>query len=257
MPVTNTISALEVDHVGLTYDSSAVLDDVSFSIQKGEYVALIGPNGAGKTTLLKIILGLIKPTSGTIKILGTDISSFHIKYLLGYIPQRISSTLFRFPANVEEVVRSGRTARIGLLKQYSSKDDKAVSWAMQIADIEAYRKRPVSELSGGELQRVFIARALAGEPEILLLDEPTVGVDLAAQEKFYEFLKALNKKFGLTILIVTHEVDVAIHRAQYVLCLNRKLICHIRSTLLLKGNYLEKLYGSHTHILRHGHYEKS
>lgn len=257
MSISTTPPSIEVDHVSLVYDNTTILDDVTFAIQKGEYVALIGPNGAGKTTLLKIILGLLTPTTGKVKILGHDISSFRKKYLLGYIPQRISSTLLRFPASVEEVVRSGRTARIGLFHRFTPKDDEVVSWALEVADVKKYRKRSIGELSGGELQRVFIARALAGQPEILLLDEPTVGVDLATQEKFYDFLKDLNKRLGLTILIVTHEVDVAVHRAQYVLCLNRKLICHIRSTLLLKGNYLEQLYGSHTHMVRHGHYEES
>ena len=257
MPVDTKTPVIEAKELGVAYNGSPILDDVSFTIKDGEYVAIIGPNGAGKTTLLKVMLGLIRPSHGSVKLFDQDISSFQKKYQLGYIPQRISSSLLRFPATVEEVVRSGRTARLGLFARFSQKDEEKIAWAMDIADVEPYKNRPISDLSGGELQRVFIARALAGEPKLLFLDEPTVGVDLSVQEKFYAFLQELNKQYGLTILIVTHEVDIAIHRAQYVICLNRRLICHIHSSMLLKGNYLEKLYGSHTHIVHHEPYEKS
>lgn len=256
MSVMRETPAIEVENVSLTYETSVILDQISFTIQQGEYVALIGPNGAGKTTLLKIILGLLEPAKGSIRLFGQSIDTFRYKYQLGYIPQRMSASLLKFPATVEEVVRSGRTAHLGIFKPFTAKDKEAINWAMKIADIEDYKYQSISQLSGGELQRVFIARALAGEPKILLLDEPTVGVDLSAQEKFYAFLQDLNKNLGLTIMIVTHEVDIAVHRAKFVLCLNRKLICHIRSSLLLKGDYLEQLYGSHVHVLHHKHYEE-
>lgn len=256
MSITTIKPAIEVNNVSVSYETSVILDHITCTIQPGEYVALIGPNGAGKTTLLKIILGLLKPAEGNVKLFGQSIDTFQHKYQLGYIPQRISASLLKFPATVAEVVRSGRTARLGIFKPFAPKDEEAIQWAVKIAGIEKYKDQSISQLSGGELQRVFIARALAGEPKILLLDEPTVGVDLSAQEKFYAFLQDLNKNLGLTIVIVTHEVDVAVHRAKFVLCLNRKLICHIRSSLLLKGDYLEQLYGSHVHVLRHKHYEE-
>lgn len=224
------------------------------SIQEGEYVAIIGPNGAGKSTLLKLILGLLTPQSGSIKLFGQPLQTFDEKFKLGYVPQRVSASSIQFPATVKEVVESGRTATVGLFRGLSKHDREKIHWAMHVAGIEKLENSSINQLSGGQLQRVYIARALASEPKILLLDEPTTGVDLETQEKFYDFLKMLNKDLGLTILIVTHEVDVAVHRAKSVICLNRKLVCHIPSTKLLQGNYLQNLYGTHAHVVPHEHY---
>lgn len=256
MSVTDSIPAIDVQHLNVSLEKTPILHDVTFTIQQGEYAAIIGPNGAGKTTLLKAILGLIPIDSGSISILGTLQQAFHEKYVLGYIPQRATSSVTKFPATVTEVVRSGRTARLGLWSRFSHEDEKKVTTALQRTDLLKLRNRSISELSGGELQRVFIARALAGEPKILVLDEPTVGVDLSAQESFYRFLQELNSELDLTILIVTHEVDVAVHRAKFVICLNRKLICHIPSSHLLKSDYLEELYGHHVHHVHHTHYNE-
>src|SRR3989344_7624462 len=131
MPI-NDSSAIDAVHVSVTYNDLAILDDISFSIKQGEYIALIGPNGAGKTTLLKVILGLITPSSGNVKLFGQNNATFKQRYLLGYIPQRVSTTLFKFPATVEEIIRSGRTAKLGLLHSWTSQDKKAVEWAIEV-----------------------------------------------------------------------------------------------------------------------------
>ncbi|MEO8580955.1 MAG: metal ABC transporter ATP-binding protein [Patescibacteria group bacterium] len=245
---------IEVEDVSYSYDGVKALDHVSLSIKEGEYVAIIGPNGAGKSTLLKAILGLLSPQTGSIRLFGQPINSFDKKFQLGYVPQRISASSIQFPCTVTEVIESGCTAKTGLFHNINKKDRQKMDWAMHIAGVEKLRNTSINQLSGGQLQRVYIARALASEPKILFLDEPTVGVDLETQEKFYDFIKTLNKDFGITILIVTHEVDVAVHRAKSVICLNRKLLCHIPSTQLLYGNYLQDLYGGHVHVVPHEHY---
>jgi zinc transport system ATP-binding protein len=254
MSITTDHPPIEVKEVTYRYGGLKALDSVSVNIQEGEYVAMIGPNGAGKSTLLKLILGLLTPQTGTVSIYGHSINEFEEKYLLGYVPQRVSANTLRFPATVKEVVESGRTARRGWFKGLSHTDQQKIQWAMQTAGIEKLANSSINELSGGQLQRVYIARALSGEPKILILDEPTAGVDVQTQEKFYDFLNRLNTELKLTILLVTHEVDVAVHRAKSVICLNRKLICHIPSTQLLKGKYLQELYGTHAHVVPHEHH---
>lgn len=246
---------IEIKDINYSYEGAKALDQVSLVIEQGEYAAIIGPNGAGKTTLLKVMLGLIKPDSGKVLIFGQQVEDFDKKFQLGYVPQRVSASSLQFPATVEEVVQSGRTASIGLFRRLNKKDREKIEWAMNLAGVEKFRTSSINQLSGGQLQRVYIARALTSEPHILFLDEPTAGVDLETQEKFYDFLKKLNKELGLTILIVTHEVDVAVHRARSVICLNRKLICHIPSTQLLKGNYLQQVYSEHAHVVPHEHYK--
>lgn len=254
MSITHNSQQIVVEDVSFSFDQIKVLDHVSFTVEKGEYIALIGPNGAGKSTLLRIILGLLQPDTGNIQIFNQPLDSFKERRYLGYVPQRIAASSLQFPATVSEVVTSGRTATKGMFHRMDSKDEEKIHWAMQIAGVEKLQTSSINSLSGGQLQRVYIARALAGEPKILFLDEPTAGVDLKTQESFYDFIKTLNKDLGITIIIVTHEVDVAVHRAKTVICLNRKLVCHIPSTQLLQSNYLQQLYGDHVHVVPHDHF---
>jgi len=216
-------------------------------------LGIIGPNGGGKTTLIKIILGLLKPDTGSVKIFGEDIKTFKERALIGYLPQRISQSIPQFPATVEEIVRSGRTARVGLFKRFSEQDKIAIEKAMETADVVKHRARLINELSGGERQRVFIARSLAGEPKMLILDEPSVGVDIAAQEKFYTFIEDLNQNHGLAIIFVSHDIDVVAHEVKCLLCLNKSLVCHGLPREFMKEEYLEKLYGKKVKFILHRH----
>lgn len=246
-------NCIEVENINFSYNSIPVLENVSFAVKNGEYLGIIGPNGGGKTTLIKIILGLLKPNSGSVKIFGVDNKSFKERALIGYVPQRASQEITKFPATVEEIVRSGRTARVGMLKRFNQNDVAAVNKAMEVADITKHKTKLLSDLSGGERQRVFIARALAGEPKILILDEPSVGVDLTAQEKFYSFIEKLNRDYGLTIVFVSHDIDVVAHEVKCLLCLNKNLVCHGVPREFLKDEYLEKLYGKKVKFILHGH----
>jgi len=246
-------TCIELNDIHYGDNSNTILEHISFTVKTGEYLGIIGPNGGGKTTLIRIMLGLLKPTSGEVKIFGQDIDHFKDRHLLGYVPQRAAHEEFYFPASVEEVVRSGRTARMGLFKRYRAEDQKAVEQAMDIAGISKFRKRLIGELSGGERQRVFIARALAGEPGILILDEPVVGVDIASKDRFYTFLKHLNKEFQITILFISHDVGVIAQEATDILCLNRRLICHGSPQDYIKEEFLEQVYGKKVTSIYHDH----
>jgi zinc transport system ATP-binding protein len=244
---------IELNNVSFSYDHTPVLENLSFIIRKGEYLGIIGPNGGGKTTLIKVILGLLHPTQGSVMLFGKDWHDFKDKHRIGYVPQRVTQTDREFPATVFEVVRTGRVARLGFFRRFTKKDINAVNRAMEISGIERYRNTLIGNLSGGERQRVFIARALASEPDVLILDEPTVGVDIGAQKKFYDFLADLNKKHHLTILFISHDVDAVSQETNTVLCLNKTMVCHGLPGDLLNEHVLESLYGKHSQIVTHNH----
>jgi zinc transport system ATP-binding protein len=244
---------LELKDINFHFNKHPILENISFSVDIGDYVGIIGPNGGGKTTLLKIILGLLKPASGEVEIFGQNIETFKERYQLGYVPQRATHGEFFFPATVEEVVRSGRIARIGLFRRFRTEDIQAVKRAMEIADVAQYGNRLIGRLSGGELQRVLIARALAGEPKVLILDEPEVGVDIASKEKFYSFLTHLNQEFRITIIYVSHDVAAIAHEVSNIICLNRCLICHGAPEDYIKEDFLEKVYGRKVTSVLHKH----
>lgn len=247
------VDCIEVRDVCFGYNGNKVLENVTFSVRKGDYLGIIGPNGGGKTTLIKLMLGLIAPSSGEIVLFGRKSTSFTDRFLIGYVPQRVSQGEFYFPATVEEIVRSGRTARLGLGRRFTGKDAIAVENALEAAGVADYRKRLVGKLSGGERQRVFIARALAGEPQVLVLDEPVVGVDIASQERFYAFLGQLNSAGGITVIFVSHDVGAIAREVQTILCLNKHLCCHGLPEDLIKEEYLGSLYGTNVSSLLHRH----
>lgn len=242
---------IELNNVSFSYDRTPVIENLTFTVRKGEYLGIIGPNGGGKTTLIKVILGLLHPTEGAVMLFGKDRHDFKEKYRIGYVPQRITQTDKNFPATVFEVVRTGRIARLGFFERFAKEDIDAVERAMEISGIAKYRDTLVGNLSGGERQRVFIARALASEPDVLILDEPTVGVDIGAQKTFYEFLSSLNRDQKLTIIFISHDVDAVSQETKTVLCLNHNLVCHGLPQDLLNEHILERLYGSHSKRVPH------
>ncbi len=253
MPVTAPI-AVEADHLSLSYGRHVVLDAVSFAIPEGSYVGIVGPNGGGKTTLLKILLGIVKPGSGSVTMFGQSPSQARKGGKVGYVPQRITQTEFPFPATVEEIVRSGRTPGIGIGRPFSPADARLVDRAMETSGVFHLRDRLVGNLSGGERQKTFIARALAAEPRLLILDEPTTGVDVQSREEFHALLRRLNTDLGLTILFVSHDVDVMKNEVSFVLALNQKLLCHCSSHDFLSSETLQKLYGGHDELLHPHHH---
>ncbi|RUM89811.1 MAG: zinc ABC transporter ATP-binding protein [Thermodesulfatator sp.] len=217
------IPVVEVEKVSFSYDGEPVLEGVSFRLFSGDFCALIGPNGSGKSTLLKILVGLLRPQEGQVRLFGKPLSEFRQWHRVGYVPQKVTALVDRVvPLTVAETVALGLAARQDLSRQ---ERHLRVVRALERVGLAGKENRLLRELSGGQQQRVFLARALAGEPELLLLDEPTTGVDFASQERFYELLGKLNQE-GLTILIVTHDIGVVDRHVKQVACLNRRLVFH-------------------------------
>ena len=217
---------IELEDVNFSYERRTVLENIYLQVKEGEFWALIGPNGSGKSTLISIILGLLTPDSGTVKLFGADVDRFQHRELIGYVSQKSNSFNSGFPATVLEVVRSGLTRKRGLFKSFSKKDEQKAIDALGIVGMEKFARKNIGELSGGQQQRVFIARALAGDPQLLVMDEPTVGIDQQNVKSFYSMLNRLNREHGIAILLVTHEIDLVTDLATHVACLNRSIHFH-------------------------------
>lgn len=225
----NRNPTVELKNVSFSYGCHPVLDNVSLTVYAGESVGITGPNGAGKSTLLKLLLGQIKPAKGTIFLFGMDSVKFKDLGRIGYVSQKAISFNSGFPTTVEEVVASGRITGRGIFKPLNRDDRRHILGALEQVGMSEYRKRLLSSLSGGQQQRVFIARALARDPELLLLDEPTNGLDSASREQFYVLLKQLVLEKGLTMIIVSHELEDISTVITRQVCLNRNLCtcsCH-------------------------------
>lgn len=244
---------ITIDNVSFRYNESRVIEHVNLDIQQGEYVGIIGPNGSGKTTLLRLILGLLVPQSGTIYLFGKPVQQVKDWSKIGYIPQKATQFDSQFPITVNEIVSLGRIAKKGLFGKFTHDDEQVIRRAIEMADISNLKHTLMTELSGGQQQRVFIAKALASEPDILILDEPTVGVDVESQEKFYTLLSHLNKKEGKTIIIVSHDIDVIANEVSTIACINKHLVYHGAPKEFIKEDYIEKLYGKGRRFIIHGH----
>jgi zinc transport system ATP-binding protein len=215
--------ALVGDGIWFSYGSVPVLEDVGFQVAPGEFVALVGPNGSGKTTLLKILLGLLGPVRGAVRVLGSEPHRLEDRWRVGYVPQRpeLGSEV---PATVEEVVATGRLARRGWWRRLGPDDRAAVEHALGSVALLDHRSLPVNALSGGEQQRAFIARAFAGEPDLLILDEPIAGIDRESQERFRDSLHHLIEEHGTAILLVSHELGAVARDLDRVLVLRRRIL---------------------------------
>ncbi|MEY2469201.1 MAG: hypothetical protein QOF21_1899 [Actinomycetota bacterium] len=196
---------LATQGVGFAYGDNRVLDDVTFDVNAGEFVALAGANGAGKSTLLRVILGLLRPERGTVRLLGDAPSTMSQRWRIGYVPQR-SCTHDTLPATVVEVVAAGRLARRGWWRFADANDRRAVDEALAAVQLDDLHYHRYTELSGGQQQRVLIAKAIVNDPEILILDEPIAGVDVAAQAHFRDALVSRTAK-GRAVLLVSHELS--------------------------------------------------
>ncbi|MCH7504632.1 ABC transporter ATP-binding protein, partial [PVC group bacterium] len=214
-------SAIEVKNLSFAYDANVILENISFSIREKDFLAIIGPNGGGKTTLLKILLGLLSPTQGLVRIFGS--APNRAKRSCGYVGQNPNINL-DFPISVQDVVKMGRLGHKMFFGRSSKKDQTVVQKALEAMEVRHLAQKRMGNLSMGQRQRVFIARALATEPRILILDEPTTSIDTEGQTRLYELLKKLNQR--ITIIIVSHDVSVVSHYVTCVACVNRNLFFH-------------------------------
>jgi zinc transport system ATP-binding protein len=209
-------TAVTFEDVFFSYQDALVIENATFSIAPGEFVGIIGPNGGGKTTLLRLAMGFLTPNSGTITIYGATTS--HAQRHLGYVPQSVRFDK-QFPISVLDLVLQGRLSKLPWYGQFSRYDVEKAQHALEIVGLEDFQDRAFGTLSGGQAQRALMARALAGDPELLLLDEPTANVDSKVEAGIYEILKNLQSK--ITIVMVTHNLHAAIDLVDRVLCVQR------------------------------------
>jgi len=217
------MSVLSVDSVSFSYGGAVVLDNVSLDVAPGEFVALVGPNGSGKSTLLRVVLGLLPAAAGRVSLFGESPGQLSKPWRLGYVPQRPAAAR-DLPASVEEVVASGRLARTGWRGRLRRADHDAIVHAMESVALAGLRDRPVGELSGGQQQRAFIAKALASEPDLLVLDEPVAGVDAESQTRFCDSLTHLLHEHGAAVLLVSHELGAVADALDRVIVLKHKVL---------------------------------
>ena len=236
---------VRLEGVCVRYDGMVVLEDINLSVYEDDFLGIIGPNGGGKTTLLKTILGLVKPSQGRVSVLGNPPNK--ARRLMGYVPQY---NLFDrdFPLSALEVVLMGRYGQVGLFKRYSKEDKKLALNALASVGMLELKHRQIGSLSGGEQQRIFIARALVAHPQILLLDEPTASIDTPMQAGLYELLNELRRQ--MAIVLVSHDISAVSIYVDKIACLNHRLFYHGRKEL--EARELEEAYQCPVDMIAHG-----
>ncbi|MEW7979113.1 MAG: ABC transporter ATP-binding protein [Candidatus Sedimenticola endophacoides] len=243
----NGQAVIELDRLGFSYGEAPVLEEVSLRVLAGEFIGVVGPNAGGKSTLLKLILGLLQPATGKIRVFGR--SPGRARWEIGYVPQY--PTFQRdFPISVEQTVLMGRLARHGLFGRYRREDMRAAERAMERTEVRELAGRQINTLSGGQLQRVLLARALACEPRMLILDEPTANIDQRLECDIFDLLKGFNR--SMSILVVSHDIGFISRYVDRVACLNCTLICH--KTEAIDGQTISELYGSDVRMVAHQHF---
>jgi zinc transport system ATP-binding protein len=223
-------NVLEVDNLSFSYGNEPIFSKIGFSVSKGDFVAVIGSNGAGKSTLLRLILGELPPSAGSIRLFGQDIRQFRDWPKIGYVPQNGLQSGVNSPATAEETVKANLFSQIGLLRFPKKEHLEKTRQALEMVGMAEHAKRLIGKLSGGQQQRVLLARVLVSDPEIMLLDEPTVGVDAQTVDSLYELLSRLNKGTGLTVIMVTHDISRAVDHVSRVLCLEEGSLVELDKT---------------------------
>lgn len=243
-------NVLEVSGLYFSYGSRTVLKDVSFSVQKGDFAGVIGPNGSGKSTLIKLCLKLLPLSAGQICLFGEDIAHFRNWSKIGYIAQR-NAIPGGFPASVQEVVAANLYARTGFLHITGKEQKKSVQRALETVGLSDFGKKKVSDLSGGEQQRVSLARVLVNEPELLFLDEPATGMDAQSENSLYDLLNRLNREYRLTILMVTHDITAVTAYAGRLFCMGGQGLTEHDLKEGLSDAVFSELYGRDVHLHVH------
>ena len=251
---------VRLEHVSVDRAHARVLEDIDLEVGRGEFVGLVGPNGAGKTTLLKAILGLAPLAGGSITIFGRPLGPHAADRLaIGYVPQRMAIPR-TFPATVADVVMMGRYARIGLLRFPRAGDHAEMRRSLEWVGMTDRADRTVGQLSGGEQRRVLLAQALTASTKLLLLDEPTIGLDLPAEQEFYALLRRLQAELQLTVICVSHDLVALAGEADQLLCINRKLHAHGNPEDVIHSHAIREAYSCEFDFIagelaRHGTHE--
>ena len=243
---------VELEEVDFSYGEIRVLEGINLTVEAGDFLGIIGPNGSGKTTLLRIMLGLLEPDHGRVRLFGHPPSSFRQWGRLGYVPQKATLDP-ALPATVQEVVATGLVPALGLWGRVRAAERRRIQEVLAHVGMDAHAGARIGALSTGQQQRVLIARALVSNPEMLLLDEPTGGVDPEAQTSFYALLHHLNRERDVTLILVSHDIGVVAKEVTKLACLNRRLIFHGRPADFLSDAALTALYGPSVRVVSHQH----
>ncbi len=239
--------------VTFSYDATPVLLDVDLTIREGDFLAIIGPNGSGKTTLVKVLLGLLRPSAGRVEIMGRPVAEFTDWRAIGYVPQKAAHFDPLFPASAEEVVGMALLSNREALGRGRGRVSDRVVRALRLVGMESYGEAQIGRLSGGQQQRVFIARALVTRPRLLVLDEPTTGVDADTQARFYDMLDHLNKDEGISIVLITHDIGIVNRHVTQVACLNQRMVYHGSHGEFCRSEVFRDMASRGDHLVSHEH----
>ena len=236
---------ISIQHLWAGYNGEPVLEDINLSVNELDFIGLIGPNGGGKTTLLRVLLGLLAPMRGKVRVMGADVAEG--RRHIGYVPQTVAFDR-DFPISVWDVAQMGRLGTRRILQRYTAADSEIIAQALRNVDMLHLRDHPIGQLSGGQRQRVYVARALATEPKILLLDEPLSSVDPQVSSSIYELLSRLNER--ITILLISHDMSAISAHVKTVGCLNRRLFYHGQKQIT--PDMMQAAYGCPIDLIAHG-----
>lgn len=249
--------AIEVRDLGFSYGEEPVFRHLSLQVGRHEFVGLIGANGAGKSTLVRLILGLEKPTEGEVLLFGQKQESFRDWGRIGYVSQKAAAFNSAFPGTVREVVLANLYSKIGLLRRPKKEHHERVEEALCRVGMQDYSKRLIGQLSGGQQQRVFLARVLVNDPELILLDEPTVGIDARSEGELYQLLHKLNEENGMGVLLVSHDIGAVTVHTKRLLCMGADGFFEHDHIQPLDQATLKRIYGysvyAHSHLLPGSH----
>ncbi|NTU41970.1 MAG: ABC transporter ATP-binding protein [Nitrospirales bacterium] len=244
------MKAVEISGLSVSVNGKEILKGIDLSLEEGRFLGIVGPNGSGKTTLLRSIAGIIRPQSGSVSIFGLSPQEAIENHLFGYLPQ-IQNVETTFPARALDVVLMGLYGGLGLFRWPSRKDRERAKEMLATIGMDGHEAESFGNLSGGQQQRVSIARALINNPRILILDEPSTGIDVVGQEDFYHLLKGLQKRMGLTIIMVSHDIGTVTAYVDEIACLNKSLHYHGNPVGALDDKVLTGLYGKSVDIMMH------
>jgi zinc transport system ATP-binding protein len=245
-------SFVELEDVDFVYGATPVLERINLTVEPGDFLGIIGPNGSGKTTLLRIVLGLLPPARGSVRLFGHAPAAFRQWGRLGYVPQKATLDP-ALPVTVREVVATGLLPSLGLFARIGTAERQRIGEVLGQVGMERHGAARIGALSPGQQQRVLIARALVSKPELLILDEPTGGVDPEAQTSFYALLHHLHRERDVTLILVSHDIGVVAKEVTKLACLNRRLIFHGRPGDFLGDAALAALYGPAVRVVSHDH----
>jgi len=245
-------SFVELEDVDFVYGATPVLERINLTVEPGDFLGIIGPNGSGKTTLLRIVLGLLPPARGSVRLFGHAPAAFRQWGRLGYVPQKATLDP-ALPVTVREVVATGLLPSLGLFARIGKAERQRIGEVLGQVGMERHGAARIGALSPGQQQRVLIARALVSKPELLILDEPTGGGDPEAQTSFYALLHHLHRERDVTLILVSHDIGVVAKEVTKLACLNRRLIFHGRPGDFLGDAALAALYGPAVRVVSHDH----